>query len=148
MIILSCLAHCTGELKILKSPDVAKINNGKFSGSSAGQLFQACMGYSTYVTDKNDKKFDLDVPTPFGLAEYANTLRVTGVSTIPKLKSVATITMTGDEVSIDSLKGAIAAEEQTMDTIDLNQGTEAVSWYWSSFFFSYFLPVDAMNQKY
>lgn len=125
------IAYCTGELKILNLPKVVTFNDAKFSGNNAGQLFQACMGYSTYVTDQAEKKF-LTVASPFGLAEYAITLRITGVPSIgSNLKTATTVTLTGDEVSIDSLKTAIAAEDNSMSAINLNSGIEAVSLFLS-----------------
>lgn len=88
------------------------------------------MGYSTYILNENDLSYNLEITEPFFLSEYLIELRVSGVPSIgDKVKSVATIGLTGEQVSLNSLKAALGADNQQIGSIDLNLGTEAVSWF-------------------
>lgn len=122
-------AYGSGQLTILECPEGIKLDkNAKLIGKYAGQVFRACMGYSTTET----VPFPLHINSPFSLADYLALIHISGVTPVESknVEPISKIKLSGEEeFSIDTLKNVLDEENMPMKTVDLNKGIESVSRY-------------------
>lgn len=120
-------AYGSGQLTLLECPEGIKFDkNAKLNGKYAGQVFRACMGYSTTET----VPFALHIESPFSLADYLTLIHINGVTPIESknIEPISKIKLSGEEeFSIDPLKNVLDEENMSMKSVDLNKGIETVS---------------------
>lgn len=123
------LAYGAGQFSILECPEQIKPpKTGKLDGALIGQVLRACTGHS--ITESVPLKIELP---PFDLADKVCLINIEGIKdfTSKTLKSKSEIDIYGNDISFESFTNKLYEESSSMVTLNLNDGIEAVSIFFS-----------------